>query len=296
MKKTTVLGIVAALGVAAAQLAEATSPTPAEMSEAHRWAAARFDAARGAQAVQPPFSFTYDGKASAELLKTWELKRAGRPLDAERTEHVLTLADPRTGLMVHCVGVEYRDFPAVEWVISFKNSGDKDTPIIADIRALDSGVPIARDKQAVVHYALGSQCRADDFAPQLARLGPDANAPQGPWVGEGNCVRLQSQEGRSSCGMLPFFNVDAGGARRDMRHWLDRRLDGERFSNRRRSQDAGGDGAHASEAAARRGNSLAPDRAPVLGRGAQCMGTTCGVGSSWPIIRRGRATSRPECP
>ena len=105
-------------------------------------------------------------------------------------------------------------------------------------------------------------------------LGPDANAPQGAWVGEGNCVRLQSQEGRSSCGTLPFFNVDAGGqgvicAIGWTGDWTASvyRTDGE-------VRMRAGMAAHASEAAARRGNSLAPDRAPVLGRGAQCAGTT----------------------
>ena len=91
------LGIVAAFGLTAAQLAEATAPTPGAMREARRWAAARFETATGAKAVEPPFSFTYDGKPSAELLKTWELKRTSRPLDAERTEHVLTFTDPKHG-------------------------------------------------------------------------------------------------------------------------------------------------------------------------------------------------------
>ena len=192
------------------QAAEAASPTPAAMSEAHRWAAARLAATEETKAIEPFFSFTYDGKPSAELLKTWQFERTSRPLDAKRTEHTLTFTDPKTGLVIRCVGIEYRDFPAVQWVLHFKNSGSKDTPILADIRALDAGVALTRDKQAVVRYAMGSQCRTDDFAPQLARLGPDAHTPQGGWVGEGNPVHLQSKEGRSSCGTLPFFNVDAG--------------------------------------------------------------------------------------
>jgi len=98
----------------------------------------------------------------------------------------------------------------VEWTLFFKNSSTNDTPIIADIRAIDAGAPLARDKQAVLRYAMGSECRYDDFAPQIAQLGPNSDTPQGPWVGEGNPVHLQSKEGRSSCGTLPFFNVDAG--------------------------------------------------------------------------------------
>ena len=140
------------------------------MSEARRWASARVAATDEAKGV-PFFSFTYDGKPSAEVLKTWELKRTTRPLDERRTEHVLTYTDPKTGLVPRCVGIEYRDFPAVEWVLFFKNGGSKDTPIIADIRALDAGVPLSRGKQAVLRYAMGSQCRTDDFAPLAGAAG-----------------------------------------------------------------------------------------------------------------------------
>ncbi len=121
------------------QFAAATAPTPGEMREARRWATAKLDAAQETKAIEPPFSFTYDGKPSAELLKTWELKRASRPLDDQRTEYVLTFGDPKTGLVVRCVGIEYRDFPAVEWTLFFKNRSTSDTPIISDIRAMDCG-------------------------------------------------------------------------------------------------------------------------------------------------------------
>ena len=93
--------------------------------------------ARTSKASKPFFSFTYDGKPSAELLGTWKLKRASRPLDSRRTEHTLTYTDPKTGLELRCVGVEFRDFPAVEWTLYFKNTSDRDTPILSDILTLD---------------------------------------------------------------------------------------------------------------------------------------------------------------
>ena len=86
----------------------------------------------------PFFSFTYDGKPSAELLKTWELKQSSQKLDDKRTQYTLVWTDPTTRLELRCVGVEYLDFPTVEWTLYFKNTGDKDTPILADIQALDA--------------------------------------------------------------------------------------------------------------------------------------------------------------
>ena len=47
------------------------------------------------------------------------------------------LDDPSTGLQVRCVGVEYNDFPTVEWVVHFKNTGATDTPILSDIQAVE---------------------------------------------------------------------------------------------------------------------------------------------------------------
>jgi hypothetical protein len=129
-----VFGVVALLWLASCQPAAATSPTPAEMEKARQWASAHFDDANGSK---PFFSFTYDGKPSADLLGKWELKRASRQLDQQRTEHTLTYTDPKTGLVVRCVGIEYRDFPTVEWTLYFKNTGKQDTPILAGVQALD---------------------------------------------------------------------------------------------------------------------------------------------------------------
>ena len=71
----------------------------------------------------PPFSFVYDGRPSSELLKDWKLERTSKPLDEQRTQRTLTYTDPKTGLVVRVVGVEYRDFPTVEWTVYFKNPG-----------------------------------------------------------------------------------------------------------------------------------------------------------------------------
>ncbi len=201
----------------AAQPALAAPVTPAEMAAARQWVAARFAAGASHTAVTPelPFSFTYGGEGSADLLKSWPLVRSQRDLDANRTETTLTYTDPKSGLSVRCVAVVYRDFPVVEWVLHFRNTGATNTPILSEIRALDSGLPhkhdrTKRDRTAVVHYANGSECRVDDFAPMIAALGPTPVAPQAPWLEKTNPLRLGSKEGRSSCGMLPFFNVDAG--------------------------------------------------------------------------------------
>ena len=76
-----------------------------------------------------PLSFTYGGRPSAPLLAEWPAKRADERLDANRTRRTLTWTDPKTGLEVRCVAVDYADYPVVEWTVLFKNTGSADTPI-----------------------------------------------------------------------------------------------------------------------------------------------------------------------
>ncbi len=83
--------------------------------------------------TDPPFSFVYGGKASAELLQRWGAKRSHKKLDERRTEHTIVYTDHETGLVVRCVAVEYHDFPTVEWTLYLKNTGSADTPILSDV-------------------------------------------------------------------------------------------------------------------------------------------------------------------
>ena len=59
------------------------------------------------------------GKAAGGMAKKAEAKK----LNASRTQHLLVRTDPRTGLEVCCVAVQYADFPAIEWTVYFKNTG-----------------------------------------------------------------------------------------------------------------------------------------------------------------------------
>jgi len=106
----------------------AVAPTESELSEAARWAAAKFggvaDAASPSRlTTAPPFTFIYDGKSSAELLPRWKVERTSRELDPNRVERVLNYRDETTGLQVRGVAVEYRDFPTVEWTLYFRTPG-----------------------------------------------------------------------------------------------------------------------------------------------------------------------------
>jgi alpha-galactosidase len=160
--------------------------------------------AQGWLSAALPFSFTYGGRPSAELLGGWAREAETRTGPDGRDVRTLRLRDPATGLTVTWEATACADPPAVEWLVRLRNEGDADTPVIERLRALD--LLLATDcYDLVVHYALGGHATPDAFAPQVRCL---RSEPAGP-------LRLASVGGRSSNGVLPYFNVEAswGGPR-----------------------------------------------------------------------------------
>lgn len=166
----------------------------------------------------PPFSFMYGGVSSFELLPKWNLKKSREKIDENRVRHHLQWTDPKTKLVIKCEVVEYLDYPTVEWVVRFKNTGTENTPIISDIRSVDivmdaevnqittenpwqkrnlgapweiAGGPISYR----LHHATGSPCRADDFQPLETQLTP------------GTAKTIATSGGRSTNASMPYFNV-----------------------------------------------------------------------------------------
>jgi alpha-galactosidase len=149
--------------------------------------------------TQPPFSFVYDGKSSAELLKSWKTNCTSQKLDSQRTEHTLTYSDPAGGLEVRCVGVEYLDFPTVEWTLYFKNAGSVDTPILEKIQALDVAFNGSTGGEFLLHHNVGSPANGNDYGPLETPLGPNATK------------RLGGAGGRPTNVDWSYFNLEWAG-------------------------------------------------------------------------------------
>jgi len=150
---------------------------------------------RGPYTTDPPFSFTYGGKPSAELLAGWKLDRNARGLDRGRTEHTLTWTDPETGLVVRCVAVEYHDFPTVEWTLHFQNAGATDTPILENVQAMDVRLARGPACEFLLHHLRGDSCTPDSYEPLETTLGPNAEE------------RFAPGGGRPTNGEWPYYNV-----------------------------------------------------------------------------------------
>jgi alpha-galactosidase len=143
-----------------------------------------------------PFSFVYDGKASAELLKDWPCERVARKLDEHRTERSSVWTDPGTALQVRCVGIEYNDFPTVEWVVHFKNTGAQDTPILSDIQAVDLALTRSGQGEFVLNHHAGDTGRPDGYEPKRLTLEPKSEH------------RFAPAGGRPTSVGFPYFNLE----------------------------------------------------------------------------------------
>jgi len=158
-----------------------------------------FVASRVERAADPPFSFLYGGKAAPALLKAWSTA-SDLQKDAGRTVRTVTYTDPATKLIVTAAYTIYDDFPAVEWVLKFKNGGTVDTPILEDIQACAVRLDDFPAGASTLCRALGSNAARNDFAPLSDALGDKAD------------VRFGPSGGRSSdTTALPFFNIAGSG-------------------------------------------------------------------------------------
>ena len=179
---TLLLTILSVLILSARMSAE--TGTPQEMAAAKRQR-------------QPAFSFVYDGRPSRSFLSEWKSSESRKPLGSDRTEVTRSFLDPRTGLEVRCVSVEYGDFPAVEWTVTLTNKGRTKTALLKDISGLDMRLPAAAKGPAVLHWMRGDDNTGQSFAPRERSFAS----------GRPDSMTLAPNGGKSSDGVAPFFNL-----------------------------------------------------------------------------------------
>ena len=163
---------------------------------AHDWFTQQF-----AQDDLPPFSFLLGEESSSALLPGWTKTTSQRMLDDTRSEESISFSDPSSGLVVRCVVVRYADFPTLEWTVYFRNDGAHDTPMLADILAIDTVFQRKQATEFALHYHTGDNCSADSYQPHCALLAPATQMPFAP------------AGGRPTTGAFPYYNLawDAGG-------------------------------------------------------------------------------------
>jgi hypothetical protein len=159
---------------------------------------------RSNYSIDPPFSFVYGGRHSSELLRNWKVQRSQRKIDEQRTERLVAYKDPETGLEVRCEGIEYHEFPVIEWKLFFKNTGDQPTPILEEILPIDTRFERRNEGEFVLHHANGAthslvSIEGTDYEPRETRLRPK------------KVKKLGSKSGLPASHDLPMWNLEYPG-------------------------------------------------------------------------------------
>jgi alpha-galactosidase len=195
--KITILPTVAIAVLLLAPLSARTAPP--DQAGVDPWWQSKFHGG----AADLPFSFTLDGKPSAELLKAWRLERSTRKLDENRTQLTVTCTDPAGTLSTRCVAVRYRDFPVVEWTLYLKNIGKANTPLLEQVQGLDTRFERPAGGEFVLHGIRGDWCVAESYQPFALPLDPGVvKRFSPPTTGErGSGKPCDGREG------WPYFNL-----------------------------------------------------------------------------------------
>ena len=147
-----------------------------------------------------PFSFTFGGKKSDDILKVWPHETTSIDLPDGRTQQTMTWTDPASALKVEWVATRFPDFPALDWMLYFENSGTQDTPIIEDVQALDLTIstPLTNGNAYQLHKTNGAPSNTTDFAYNQVAINSQ------------HSEQMSGSGGRSSQKDFPFFKVDTG--------------------------------------------------------------------------------------
>lgn len=142
-----------------------------------------------------PVTFKYGGKEYRGIPASYNPAVTKKIIDANITEIVFDGTDPATGLNIRIECYEYKDFPVYEWTAYFKNTGDKNTPIIEDLYALNAFFP----GQNVCLHENNGDGSDDGFKTVTHELR------------EGSAYTFAPSGGRGNDGASPFYKLTCGG-------------------------------------------------------------------------------------
>jgi alpha-galactosidase len=147
-----------------------------------------------------PFAFEYNGRSSLQLLPEWDRELMTDQLDGNRTREKHVWSEPGGSLRVTCTAIRYSDFPAIEWLLHFENTGQSDTGIVSDVHSADLFFRSARNEWPafILHRTRGGT--PDPIHFEAKREPVDVRHPR----------TLVAGHGRSSGLDFPFFKIDTG--------------------------------------------------------------------------------------
>ncbi len=175
-------------------MGQTTVKMSAKIPDIDRWINRQF-----ASKHTPPFSFICDGVPSEQFIRSWKFTKERLPsIESDEVNYQFTYRHPDNGLKVTCQVKGYPAYNAVEWTLHFTNEGNKNSPVIEKVQAIDCELQYPKEGDFKLHYAEGNHISKRDFHPHSELLPV------------GKPKLMQPEGGRSSEGeYLPFFNIES---------------------------------------------------------------------------------------
>ena len=198
-------------------------PTAGEMAFVAQWKhflLRQGDANAGRYVADLPFSFKSGERSSREWVKIETAKiESGDWQDDKTRTHVLRWKDVQTSLSCEMKLTEFRDFPALQWVVYVRNDGQTDSAKVHDFWGIDTYWNAADGSMPILHRSVGSPGHEDDFHfmseimhnsmwDKRRRIAMDT--PTNARWGQTHAYHIPTDK-RSSAIWLPFFNYQTGG-------------------------------------------------------------------------------------
>lgn len=139
-----------------------------------------------------PVTFKFNDRTISGIPAAWRPVVTRRRIDALICETVFEGRDPETGLTVRVECTEYNDYPVVEWLAWFTNAGTEPTPVLSNIRAIDTTFAGAAP---LLYHWTGDSCSPDNLTPSESPLQPGAPLSFAP------------NDGRPCDGQFPYYRI-----------------------------------------------------------------------------------------
>ncbi len=166
-----------------------------------------------------PMSFRCGDRSSADWVRVDNADIETGEWNNDTRLHTLRWKDEQSGLACEMQLTEYRDFPAMSWVVHLKNEGNADSANIHDFKALDFSWKRSDGTMPILYRSQGSDGRTDDFVftgeemrksmwahNRTVRMDYQANAD----FRRASNYSLFDSDTRPSATWLPFFNLKTG--------------------------------------------------------------------------------------
>lgn len=198
-------------------------PTSGEMAFVAQWKQfllGQGEANAGRYVADLPFSFKFGERSSREWVKIETANIASGDWQEDKTRtHSLTWKDDQTSLVCEMDLTEFRDFPALQWVVRVRNEGQTDSAKVHDVWGVDTWWNASDGSMPILHRSVGSPGHEDDFQfrSEIMHNSVWDRRRRVPMDTPSNAAWAQvhsyhlPQDKRSSAQWLPFFNYQTGG-------------------------------------------------------------------------------------